>query len=507
MPTTKWQLRSMLERKLEQLVLAEEEAEQKALRLAEQHQEWRAELAECAIAVEKWRARADVELTRAIDAGGQVYMFGGGTHGQFAMGEARIANVPMGYRIAALWEKRVRPAGLIKSDYAVGTRRSHAAAAVGKDDDGASDAASSSHFGDADAADEEAYKQMAAASADRAEAREKSFARLTACRNTAMLWGQRVTKLAIADSTAFALTDLGQVYAWGGTSEWWTAGPAEGATKPPDYNPGNLTERSRLVLGYAQFEDSRAAPPPAAPTGPYEWTPVSDSLLHVSDAAAPASDLSPAPTPPGPTPRKKKHRKPAVTTLDALGGGGGGGTTADPASTVANMAVAHEPTAAATTSRSIPTAPRRPIRVAPIARTAAAAVSRSENSAGGAAPAAASATAGADVAAVTAASSDRMRTGAAESPMSSRTAGSRAGATQQRKLSRVVESPSATPTQTARSRASSRALVLSAGDSAAAPVESSPGPVQPPIAPNATEPFVEESDVSHFADSNNCVDA
>ena len=346
MPTTKWQLRSTLERRLEKFILAEEEAELKSLTLADQWQAWRAEMADCAAAADKWRIRGDIELTAALDTAGQVYMFGGGTHGQFAQGEPRLEHVPNGDRLLSLWEKRLRPHGLQKVQAVRAARRTAsaapagaaaAAAAAGADKPaGGGPVAAAARPGGVADEDEAAYQALLkgtrsprapprcpsaaramysnappprAASAGTSAEREHPFARLNACVNTVMLWGQRVTRIAIADSTAFALTEPGQIFAWGGTSEWWTAEREVSATKAPAYNPGNVTERSRLVLGYGQQESAAAAAAAGPSGGQFSWTPVA------------AETVMPPPSPDAPTAleRKRRHRKnrPVVPALVA----------------------------------------------------------------------------------------------------------------------------------------------------------------------------------------------
>lgn len=47
----------------------------------------------------KSRYGAQLELGRALDAAGQVYMFGGGTHQQFDVGDARVNTIYCGDRV------------------------------------------------------------------------------------------------------------------------------------------------------------------------------------------------------------------------------------------------------------------------------------------------------------------------------------------------------------------------------------------------------------------------
>lgn len=40
--------------------------------------------------------------------------------------------------------------------------------------------------------------------------------------NTVYLWGQGVKQCALTHSTAFAITNDGVGYTWGGTNKWWS---------------------------------------------------------------------------------------------------------------------------------------------------------------------------------------------------------------------------------------------------------------------------------------------
>jgi hypothetical protein len=68
----------------------------------------------------------------------------------------------------------------------------------------------------------------------------------TTGRSSVALWGKRVSQVALSDGTAFALSELGEVFAWGGRSHWWH-------NLVPDSHwqqhwRGDTTERSKLLL-------------------------------------------------------------------------------------------------------------------------------------------------------------------------------------------------------------------------------------------------------------------
>lgn len=39
--------------------------------------------------------------------------------------------------------------------------------------------------------------------------------------NTAALWGRRITQVGLAANVAVAMSELGEVFTWGGTDQWW----------------------------------------------------------------------------------------------------------------------------------------------------------------------------------------------------------------------------------------------------------------------------------------------
>lgn len=163
--------------------------------------------------------------------------------------------------------------------------------------------------------------------------------------------------MSIGESTAFALTDEGQILAWGGCAEWWvekadeykarvvsvcraprrrnSAATAQRISRArihtQRYNPGNVTERSLMMLGHGQvakYEDEldstgAAASPTllqrlaAAAAQAFSWTDVSVAAEAATESAA-LSDSVPtdAIIPVGgseasettPTKREKKHK-------------------------------------------------------------------------------------------------------------------------------------------------------------------------------------------------------
>ncbi len=44
---------------------------------------------------------------------------------------------------------------------------------------------------------------------------------LVIAKSTVVLWGRRVMQVALSSSSAIALTDLGELFVWGGHKKWW----------------------------------------------------------------------------------------------------------------------------------------------------------------------------------------------------------------------------------------------------------------------------------------------
>ena len=79
-----------------------------------------------------------------------------------------------------------------------------------------------------DEVDADPNKSAVLAVADaRAALLASPFRDLSVARNTAALWGKRVVQCAVTSSVAFALSDLGEMWAWGGTDHWWHKFEAE----------------------------------------------------------------------------------------------------------------------------------------------------------------------------------------------------------------------------------------------------------------------------------------
>ncbi|KAJ8600173.1 hypothetical protein CTAYLR_001943 [Chrysophaeum taylorii] len=213
---TKRQLRRMLKR----IIDDEEESEKKALAEAEQWRAWRAILEQKNVHIKKARRRAEIELTRALDAAGQLYVFGRGASRQFAA-DRRSVNVVGRSKISKLWTRRVT---------------------AGEDDlkKGANT------LDDKEAIDADQLRE---------ELRDSPFRGLSVARNTDGLWGHRVTQCAVSDNVILALSDLGEMWSWGGVDHWWHR--LEHDAYWHSHWRGHTTPRSQLLLGTKSDEEAK----------------------------------------------------------------------------------------------------------------------------------------------------------------------------------------------------------------------------------------------------------
>lgn len=99
---------------LGQILDEEEEKERLALAEANRWRKWQEIINSKGKFIAKAKRRADVELRSALDAAGQVYVFGGGTYAQFD-GFAKTDMSTKSYqqdgfeKMRELWHRRVRP--------------------------------------------------------------------------------------------------------------------------------------------------------------------------------------------------------------------------------------------------------------------------------------------------------------------------------------------------------------------------------------------------------------
>ncbi|KAK7233594.1 guanyl-nucleotide exchange factor, partial [Aureococcus anophagefferens] len=220
----KFATRRQLQRMLEKCLDEEEEAERRAMAEAERWRSWRAILEQKNEYLKHARRRAQVELCKALDAAGQIYVFGRGAMGQFGADAAEGADDVGRDVVQKLWTRRVTA--------------------------GRADLADSGKTGSIE------QKDAVDADALRAEMATSPFVGLCVAENTSMLWGRRVYDVAITDTVIVAMSDLGEMWSWGGADHWWYE--IETDAHWQNNWRGDTTPRSQLLLGTR----GKGEPPP-----------------------------------------------------------------------------------------------------------------------------------------------------------------------------------------------------------------------------------------------------
>ena len=272
----KFATKRQLQRMLAKVIDDEEDAEKFAMAEAEQWREWRGILEQKNIFLKKARLRAQRELSKALDSAGQVYVFGTGAANQFhapargllleeedfddddedssdddddddsetttsSSSSSRRRKTKPHRRIARnkfqlqgqdllrrLWTRRVT-AG--KADLEVKTEKKNT-------------------LDDPDAIDVDDL---------RTELENSAFADLPVAENTAMLWGSRISHVGLTDNVILAVSDLGDLWTWGGNDRWWYK--IEPDSKWHNKWPGATTPRSQLLLGTCIEDDDEHEKP------------------------------------------------------------------------------------------------------------------------------------------------------------------------------------------------------------------------------------------------------
>ena len=223
--------RAELERMLEKEVNKEEDAEALAIAEAKQFKAWQAVLKDKKEHYFKAKRRVMVELRNALDTAGQVYCFGEGTFGQFTADVARsmsTKNGPfMGFdEVYDMWKGRLFPEESFL--YKVGLEER-----VKEWDPDAEE-------------DKLEIGKNLSVDDPRAEILKSPFKECHCITNTATLWARRVVQVKITDSVAMALTELGDLYTWGGMDHWWHEVEVDAAWQ--NQWRGETTPRSTMLL-------------------------------------------------------------------------------------------------------------------------------------------------------------------------------------------------------------------------------------------------------------------
>ena len=195
---------------LRPLLIEDEERERKALEGALRYKDWVFSVRETRRRLDLAKFRAANELSSALDLGGQVYVFGSGSDSQFTgppRSELRTKTFLFQNlsRVHELWQDRVHPEQLIERLRIYNTIQDQA--------DKKSGAAKfeGSHESDDPNASTSKYNMDPYRIAI-----ESPFRQLNVATNTSSLWGRRISKVAVSESVILALSDMGEIYCWGG---------------------------------------------------------------------------------------------------------------------------------------------------------------------------------------------------------------------------------------------------------------------------------------------------
>ena len=221
------------------LLIEEEDKEKRAVAEAKRYKKWILSVREKKKALQQAGFRAYQELRNAMDAGGHVYIFGGGTHKQFDMPEIKKLktdkfNFEFFERIVELWKDRVMPEQMINRLKV--SRKTD-------EDDAKRDMERNTSMGALGAV---AGNKKVIIDPYR-EALQSEFKGLNVALNTAALWGKRIHHVALTESVLFALADTGEVYTLGGNSYWWHEIQPDSIFQTKWR--GDTTHRSKMLLG------------------------------------------------------------------------------------------------------------------------------------------------------------------------------------------------------------------------------------------------------------------
>ncbi|CAM9176283.1 unnamed protein product [Pylaiella littoralis] len=246
----------MLYTMLEQILEVEEDRERRAIAEAERWAKWQLLLKDKRRAYEKAQRRSKTELKAALDTGGSVWIFGTGPFGEFTapppktlrQGEHDFAHYDI---VKSMWGTRVNPPATAPEPIKLGekhARRRRREMGLGSSTQNSN---SSATKGDESSIENFNGDELLTDNQDNhvdpeEDKRTSPFADLCVARSTASLWGRRIVAVTTSDSAAFAVSELGEGYAWGGKDHWWfEIGPD---SHWQEHWRGDTTERSRLLL-------------------------------------------------------------------------------------------------------------------------------------------------------------------------------------------------------------------------------------------------------------------
>jgi Ca2+-binding EF-hand superfamily protein len=226
-----------LRKQLKEAIQDEEEEEAHAQAMAETWKQFQKDKIQKDEDANNALKRANDELCNALDAAGQVYIFGSGSHEQF-VGAATPPSRIFQYfnHLTKLFRERVAPDG--------GGNHLKFAASVADELAGTSSKSKEEDKSDDMMVRDHTGKLVLAGSK---KDHTSPFDGLVCAELGCSLWARGVTKIGIGENTAFALTKAGEVIGFGGRDHLWS--DILPGSRWAREDRGVMTERSQVLLG------------------------------------------------------------------------------------------------------------------------------------------------------------------------------------------------------------------------------------------------------------------
>ncbi|EQC40572.1 hypothetical protein SDRG_02460 [Saprolegnia diclina VS20] len=195
--------RAKLAKKLESILDKEDAQEQYTMLEAQWNFNWEQIKERREKLLTNAKRYADYVLGETLDAAGQVYVFGKGSFNRFdgVPAERDFVECPYFSRLLALWTSRVRGAEAFAPKAPSSPEKK-------------------SGGWDSPKRRPPIIKTERIAR-DPTQTQQLAFHNRVVAINTAWLWGRRIKQVSCGASVAYALTDAGELYCWGGTRRTW----------------------------------------------------------------------------------------------------------------------------------------------------------------------------------------------------------------------------------------------------------------------------------------------
>ena len=210
-----------LRKKLAEIVEKSENTENEVLALADQNLEFVRTKRKKEDLFERAKVRANEALTMALDAGGQVYVFGRGCRSQFA-GEAYVGHFDGFENVHDRWIQRVAPMGstadfrnpknVVDVSSTRKKKRGHGGTMILET---GVKAAAAEARAKALLEDPETYLHGSGSTW------VNPFVRANCMVNTSFLWCRGIVSVSLGENCAMVIDKNHQLYAWGGNTKWY----------------------------------------------------------------------------------------------------------------------------------------------------------------------------------------------------------------------------------------------------------------------------------------------